>query len=89
MLNIKILGPGCFKCHALEQAAAMALEEIAKEFPDLEATLEHIKDYLEIERYPVLLTPALVINEQVLCSGQIPRKEKIIDWYRQALSQSA
>lgn len=87
MLNIKILGPGCSKCYALEQAAAAALEEMAKEFPDLEATLEHLEDALEIEQYPVLFTPALVVNEKVLCAGRVPKRDEIIGWYRKALSQ--
>jgi hypothetical protein len=88
MLNIKVLGPGCAKCYALERAAAAALEEMAKEFPDLEATLEHLEDVLEIEQYPVLFTPALVVNEKVLCAGRVPKRDEIIGWYRKALSQT-
>ena len=44
MLNIKVLGPGCAKCYALERVAANALEAMLKENPDLEATLQHIED---------------------------------------------
>ncbi len=88
MLNIKVLGPGCSKCYALEQVAAAALEEMAKEFPDLEATLEHIEDLLEIEQYPILFTPALVVNEKVVCAGRIPKKEEVIAWYRAALDHA-
>lgn len=86
MLNIKVLGPGCAKCYSLERAAAAALEVMLNENPDLEATLEHIEDILEIERYPVLFTPALVINEKVVCAGHVPKKEEIIAWYREALN---
>lgn len=86
MLNIKVLGPGCAKCYSLERAAAAALEAMLNESPDLEATLEHIEDMLEIERYPVLFTPALVINEKVVCAGRVPKKEEIIAWYREALN---
>lgn len=89
MLNIKILGPGCYRCRALEQVAALALEEFTQEFPDLEATLVHVTEVSEFERYHVFFSPVLVVNEKVLCSGQIPRKDKIIAWYREALSQSA
>lgn len=85
MLNIKVLGPGCAKCYSLERAAAAALEAMLNENPDLEATLEHIEDMLEIEQYPVLFTPALVVNEKVLCAGRVPKKEEIIAWYRAAL----
>jgi hypothetical protein len=86
MLNIKILGPGCAKCYAVERAATAGLEALLRKNPDLEATLVHIEDYAEIEKYPVLFTPALVINEQVICAGRIPKKEEIIRWYEEALN---
>lgn len=85
MLNIKVLGPGCSKCYALERAAAAGLEQLLQEYPDLEATLEHLEDILEIEQYPILLTPALVINEKVVCAGRVPKKEEVIAWLRQAM----
>lgn len=86
MLNVKVLGPGCAKCYSLERAAAAALEAMLNENPDLEATLEHIEDMLEIVRYPVLFTPALVINEKVVCAGRVPKKDEVIAWYRAALN---
>jgi len=88
MLNIKVLGPGCSKCYALEQAAAAGLEEIIKEFPNLEASLEHIEDILEIEQYPILFTPALVVNEKVVCAGRVPNQDEIIGWYRATLDHA-
>ncbi len=86
MLNIKVLGPGCAKCYSLERTAAAALETMLAENPDLEATLEHIEDMLEIEQYPVLFTPALVVNEKVVCAGRVPKKEEVMAWYRAALN---
>jgi len=88
MLNVKVLGPGCAKCYAVERAAAAGLEVLATENPDLEATLEHIDDILEIEQYPVLFTPALVVNEKVVCAGRIPKREEVIAWYRAALDHA-
>lgn len=88
MLDIKVLGPGCAKCYAVERAAAAAMETLLNERPDLEATLEHIEDILEIERYPILFTPALVVNERVVCAGRIPKKEEVIGWYRAALGHA-
>jgi hypothetical protein len=88
MLNVKILGPGCAKCYAVERAAAAGIEALLRENSNLEATLVHIEDWHEIEQYPILLTPALVINEKVICAGRIPKKEEIIQWYREALNQT-
>jgi hypothetical protein len=88
MLNIKVLGPGCAKCYTVERAAAAGLEVLAKDNPDLEATLVHIEDILEIEQYPILFTPALVVNEKVVCAGRIPKKDEILGWYRAALDHA-
>jgi len=85
MLNIKVLGPGCAKCYSLERAAAAALETLLQEKPDLDVTLEHVQDILEIERYPVLFTPALVINDKVICAGRVPKKDEILAWYREVV----
>lgn len=88
MLNIKVLGPGCPKCYAVERVAAAALEALLQEDPDLEATLQHIEDYKEIQNYPILFTPGLVVNEKLVCAGRIPRKEEVIRWYREALNHT-
>jgi small redox-active disulfide protein 2 len=79
-MEIKILGTGCPKCKRLEQLAHAALEEsgIAA------ATITKVTDINAITAYPIMSTPALVVNEQVVCSGRLPRKEEIIAWLRQA-----
>jgi len=85
MLTVKVLGSGCASCRALERTATQALEMLLDEEPDLEATVEHISDFLEIERYAVLAMPALVVNERLVCSGRLPKKEEILNWYRAAI----
>jgi hypothetical protein len=85
MLNIKVIGPGCAKCYAVERVAVSGLEALLNERTDLEATLEHIEDILEVEQYPVLFTLALVVNEKVVCAGRIHKKEEVVAWYRAAL----
>jgi hypothetical protein len=62
------------------------LEQLLSEKPDLEATLIHVENLEEISRYPVLFTPALVVNEEVVCAGRIPKKDEILQWYRKALN---
>lgn len=86
MLNVKVLGPGCAKCYAVERAAAAGLEAMLTENPNLEATMVHIEDMLEIEQYPILFTPALVVNERVVCAGRVPKKDEVIKWYKEALN---
>jgi protein-disulfide isomerase len=45
-----------------------------------EAEVSKIKDIKAIVQYGVLLTPALVINGKVLCSGRVPGMAEIREW---------
>lgn len=74
---IKILGSGCARCKRLEQLTREALAEIGGE-----AEFEHVTDMDKIMAYPVMGTPALVIDEQVKAAGRIPSKDELIGWLR-------
>jgi len=89
MLSVKVLGPGCRNCQLVEQVAMSGLEALLSENPNLEVTLEHIDDILEIEQYPILFTPGLVVNEKLVCAGRIPSEQEVIGWLREALIQQA
>jgi len=67
MLQIKILGSGCSRCESLEKLTRKVVEEM-----QVDATVEKINDIQEILSYRILRTPALVINEKVICSGTVP-----------------
>lgn len=88
MLSIKVLGPGCSRCYAVERAAADGLEAIMDEYPEIEATLVHIDDPMEIMKYPLLFTPGLVVNEKLVCAGRVPKREEVLVWYRAALDHA-
>lgn len=88
MIQIKVLGPGCENCYRLEEMAAVGLEGLLEEHPDLEATLEHIDNPAEYQKYPILFTPGLVINEKLVCAGRIPSKEEMDRWLRNALDHA-
>ena len=74
---IKILGSGCAKCNWLEQLTREAVAELG-----IEATFEHVKEMDRIMAYPVMTTPALVIDEAVKVSGRIPSKVEIVSWLK-------
>jgi small redox-active disulfide protein 2 len=78
-MEIKVLGTGCPKCKRLEQLAREAAEAAG-----IAITLTKVSDVDAIMAYPILSTPGLVIEEQLLCSGRLPRKEEIADWIREA-----
>jgi len=71
-MNIKILGPGCARCHQLEKTTKEVVKELG-----VEATIEEIKDMMKIVQYPILTTPGLIINEELVCSGRVPTKAEL------------
>lgn len=71
-MDIKILGTGCPKCLNLEKAAREAAETFA-----FEITVGKVSDINDIMDYGVMMTPALVINEQVVSSGKALSVEQI------------
>jgi small redox-active disulfide protein 2 len=77
MINIKVLGPGCANCKQLEAIAHKAVEDLG-----LEAEIEKVTDYNEIMKYPILSTPGLVINEELVSSGRIPSEAEVTDWLK-------
>lgn len=88
-LNIKILGPGCPNCHKVEENAVEALETLSQERPDLQATVQHVTDREDIMAYPIVATPGLVVNEELVCAGRIPTVEEALGWMRRALDGDA
>jgi small redox-active disulfide protein 2 len=62
---IKILGTGCNKCEKLEKNLKTVLEELK-----IDATLEKVEGLIEIVRYGVMTTPALVIDDKVVSVGK-------------------
>lgn len=74
---IKILGSGCAKCNRLEQLTRDAVTELG-----LTAEFEHVRDMDQIMAYPVMTTPALVIDEVVKVYGRMPSKDELLGWLK-------
>ncbi|OGO49214.1 MAG: glutaredoxin [Chloroflexi bacterium RBG_16_63_12] len=83
MLKIKVLGPGCSNCQKLAYLTQRAITHLS-----IEAEIEKITDYAEITKYPILSTPGLVIDEQLVCAGRVPSEAEITTWLVNALEQS-
>ncbi len=79
MLAIRILGPGCPRCHEVEKRTINALAEL-----NVAADVQKITDFKKIAEYKILSTPALVINDQVVCTGRIPSVAEIKGWVQAA-----
>lgn len=76
-MHIKILGSGCAKCNHLEQMTREMVVELG-----VEASFEHVRDMAHIMAYPVISTPALVIDEEVKVSGRIPSRQELQQWLK-------
>ena len=67
-MEIKVLGTGCARCKSLEKVTTKAVQEL-----NLDAIVEKVEDIQKIMEYAVMRTPALVIDEKVVISGQVPK----------------
>jgi small redox-active disulfide protein 2 len=74
-MKIKVLGTGCAKCKKLYAEAEKAITTSGKP-----VELEKVEKLDEIMKYGVMVTPALVINEEVKSSGRIPSVGEIVNW---------
>lgn len=81
MLSIKVLGPGCANCKRVEQIARTAASSLG-----VEADFVKVSDWTEIQQYPILSTPGLVINENLVCAGRVPTQAEVTTWLADALS---
>ena len=80
MLTIKVLGSGCANCKKVEAVARQAVWGLG-----VEADIIKVTDYQDIMKYPILSTPGLVINEQLVSAGRIPQPAEVTTWITTAL----
>ncbi|MFA6812813.1 MAG: thioredoxin family protein [Bacteroidaceae bacterium] len=65
-MEIKILGTGCARCKALNEAVKAAVAELK-----LDATITKEEDMLKILTYNVKHLPALMVDDQVVSAGKV------------------
>ena len=71
-MEVKILGTGCSKCKTLEELTRKVVKDNG-----IEANVTKIEDIVEIMKYNIMTTPALVINEKVVSKGRLPSVDEI------------
>jgi small redox-active disulfide protein 2 len=76
---IKILGTGCPSCKKVESIAREAVAEMG-----ITAAFEKVTDIDRILEYPIVATPGLVIDGQLVCAGRIPNHAEVITWLQDA-----
>jgi small redox-active disulfide protein 2 len=70
---IKILGTGCPKC----QSMTGVVKDVVSE-NNIEATIEKVEDIMEIMKFNVMSTPALVIDGVIAIKGRVPSKDEVL-----------
>ena len=71
-MEIKILGTGCAKCKTLEK---LTREVVAQS--GINATITKVEDIVEIMKFNIMATPALVVNGKVEIKGRVPSSDEI------------
>jgi small redox-active disulfide protein 2 len=71
-MDIKILGTGCPKCKALDKLIRDVVSE-----NKIDATITKVEDIMEILKYNIMSTPALVVDGKVVVKGRVPSAEEI------------
>lgn len=71
-MEIKILGTGCPKCKTLEKLTRDVVTEMGAN-----ATISKVEDIVEIMKFNVMATPALVVNGKVEIKGRVPSADEI------------
>jgi len=72
MKDVKILGTGCPKC---KQTTAIVEETLNR--LGIEAKVEKVEDIMEIMKYNVMSTPAVVVDGNVVFKGRVPTATEV------------
>ena len=76
-MEIKVLGPGCQRCENTVKAVKEAVAETG-----VDAKVEKVTNVMEIAKYGVFGTPAVVVDGEVKSVGKVPPVEEIEEWLK-------
>lgn len=77
-MDIKVLGPGCPKCEQTQKLVMDVLQETG-----VAADVEKVTGTMDIAKYGVFGTPAVVVDGEVKSVGKVPSKEDLKKWVEQ------
>ena len=81
-LVVKILGVGCAICHDLEREVRAVVQARG-----IAANAVRVEDFFEMMRYRPLASPALVVNERLVCAGRAPSRAEIVKLLQTRVSE--
>lgn len=71
-MKIQVAGPGCARCQTTEQNVREAVAQAG-----LAAEVSHLTDVREFARLGVRLTPAVIVDGKIVCSGRVPSVDEL------------
>ena len=81
-MEVKVLGPGCAKC-----VKQYAEAEKAITLSGIPASLIKVEKIDEIIGHGVMMTPALIVDNEVKASGRIAYAADIVGWLTTAAAK--
>ncbi len=71
-MKIQVAGPGCGRCQSTEKNVRDAVAAL-----HLAADVSHVFDVREYARLGVRLTPSVIVDGRIVCSGRVPTVEEL------------
>lgn len=75
MKQIKILSSACKCGHKSAEQIAEMIKNI-----NTDAEVNIIDDMMEVVKYGVMTTPAIVVDEKVVHIGSVPKEDELKNW---------
>lgn len=77
-MKIEVLGTGCCKCKKTKEVVEKTLKQSG-----VEAEVIKVEDIEKIMNYGVMVTPAVVIDGEIILAGKFPEEKDIRKWISQ------
>jgi small redox-active disulfide protein 2 len=71
-MQIRVHGPGCYRCEALAENARNAVARSG-----IDAEVEEVHDLLQMAALGIIATPTLVVDGRIVMSGKVPSVEQL------------
>lgn len=71
-MEIKILGTGCTKCKNTQAVVEKVVAESG-----IQARITKVEDIMDIMKYNIMITPAVVVDEVVKIKGRVPSEADV------------
>jgi small redox-active disulfide protein 2 len=74
---VKILGSDCSKCKSLEAKVKEIIQS-----NNINTGVEKVTDLNQMISYGIMMTPGLVIDDEVKSVGIVPKDDQLLKWLK-------